>query len=230
MNNIFNNFIDLIRNGGPILGLHSTALVIFSITGFILGIISIVKSKFIKDKYPLTFKLLICSIIITLVLGIYIFIVGYVGTLSCLGSATGPSKAQILQIKINRGFSVLIISFISAFIQSVLLGICCIALHLKKENEINFINGITHLPKTIYLIILFAIPLLIGVSLSLYNIYDILTLKPGENMPLILGFQNINILYICFISSLIGLIPIFILFVKTILTKIKNKELKNGYN
>ncbi len=212
-------YLETLSNGGFINIFLFLLLCIISIIGFTLGIFSILKSKLEQEKLPLEFKLSTCFIILTIIIGVMSLTTGFVDGFASLATSSNRTKADLLKMTINIAFGGLLLACLSAFIQFILLSISCIIIQSREKSPINLINKIISLPKTIILIT----PLiLIGVGIPIYQIYDIVTLKPDETPSLLLGMEATNILYICFIASIIGLISIFVYFLSSIINKIKN--------
>ncbi len=219
MNNIIFYVENTFPNGGIVSILLLTLLSIMALIGLFLGIKSILKSK--NAGLPVEMKLLSCLVIITIIMGIFIFIIEYIYGFVYATGISPEMKKTLLRMQLQYSLGSLLLACLSAFIQFILFAISCIIIQSRETNPINLINKIISLPKTIILTLLMTPLILIGVGIPIYQIYDILTLKPDEALPLLLGMEATNILYICFIASIIGLISIFAYFASIIINKIK---------
>ena len=215
------SFFQIIANSGGIGIFIWLWLFIFSLIGLMLGINSVVFSIGVKrNKYPLALKLLLCNIAATLFTGAMGTVTGYVDTFACLASTTGAEKAAILHLSMSQSRVSFYFALGAAFMQLFFLLVSVFLFNSKLNKlsifHLSLIESIKKIPFLIYLVTLTFITLAIGVACSLWGIEKIVILKPGDNLPEILGMKFTLLMNFIFISGCIGVILLLILLLQTI--------------
>ena len=174
-----------------IIALFSGLLIPTTIVGFILGTISIILCSSKATRYPLTAKLLICTIILTLIFGAAATVSGYVGTVASLGQSTGAAKAEILRLSLQLSNMIFIIAAASSMVQALFLGVSWLI--LKKRVT----SSLSSSPIAVALIALTGIAIC-GAGYALSLIEAIVTTKPDEALPTTLKLDPALLLTIAF--------------------------------
>ena len=174
-----------------------------------------------EDKYPAAFKLLIWCMVATLFTGAMGTITGYVDTFVGLASATGAEKAVIMHLSMEQSRMSFYFALGSILIQLTFLGIAWMIIYSKRgESFIPALSpDIKRIQIPLYGVIITSIPVLTGIFYCWWYLEKMVVLKPGESIPIVWGIMEFpTMMNICFISGCAGVILLFVLLVKTVIT------------
>ena len=226
MNNYNVSFFQVVLESGPIGIIVWMTIFILAFAGLILGLISIVTALGInKNKYPIALKLLFCTSVATLLTGAHGTITGYVDSFARLATTCGAAKAAALELCIKYANYNLKFALCAVTAQLILAGISLWIIENRSKNlsfsTLSPLKRIKQAPILNYLLVCVLIPTLLGCCGAFWGIEKIVTLKPDETIPTLLGLDYILLMRICLTSACMGIVLTIILLAKTVINQPK---------